>query len=396
MKVVQINIVCNGSTGKIMCAISKELEKKEHDSYIFYGRGKPEKELKCKKIENKLSLYSHVFFARLGFNGHGSYFKTKKLIKELKKINPDIIHLHNIHGYYLNLNVLFKYLKNEYNGKIFWTLHDCWAFTGHCSHFTITQCDKWKKECKKCPNLRCYPRELFDTTNNEYRKKKNLFTGIKNMTIITPSNWLKELVKQSFLKQYDIKVINNGIDQNIFKPTYDELIYEKYNIPKDKKIILGVANVWEEKKGLNIFYNMSNIIKKDEIIVLVGLTEKQIKKLPKNIIGIKRTDNQHELACLYTIAHIFINPSQEETFSLVTVEAMACGQQVIVCGKSAPKELINNKVGIAIDKNDAINYYNAYKKIKKERIKQEEIVEHTKKYSNEQMLKQVIEVYGVK
>ena len=396
MKVVQINVVCNGSTGKIMCDLAKELDRKGHETYIFFGRGNSKNNLNCKRIENKFSIYFHVLLGRLGFNGHGSYFTTKKLINELKNINPDVIHLHNIHGYYLNLRVLFKYLKNEYKGKIIWTLHDCWTFTGHCSYFTMSKCNKWKTECNKCPNLKCYPKELFDTTKEEYKLKKKLFTDLNNLTITTPSIWLKELVKESFLKQYDVKVINNGIDLNIFKPTYDNKIYEKYNIPKDKKIILGVANIWEERKGFNVFLKLSNIIEKDEVIVLVGLTEKQIEVLPKNIIGIKRTDNQKELAVLYTISDIFMNPSIEETFSLVTVEAMACGKQVIVCGTSAPKELIDDNIGISIEENKAINYYTAYKKIKEKKITESEIVKYAKKYSNEQMLKKIMEVYGVK
>lgn len=396
MKVVQINVVCNGSTGKIMCDLAKELEIKGHESYIFFGRGNPKNNLNCKKIENKFSIYFHVLLGRIGLNGHGSYFATKKLVRELKRINPDVIHLHNIHGYYINLKVLFKYLKKNYKGKIVWTLHDCWTFTGHCSYFTISKCDKWETECNKCPNLNCYPKELIDTTKKEFRLKKSLFTDLNDLTITTPSNWLKGLVKKSFLKKYDIKVINNGIDLDIFKPTKNEKIFEKYNIPKDKKIILGVANIWEERKGLKIFSELASIIKKDEVIVLVGLTEKQIEELPKNIVGIKRTENQKELANIYTIADIFINPSIEETFSLVTVEAMACGQQVIVCGTSAPKELIDDNIGITIDDNKAINYYNAYKKIKKKEISQNEIVKYAKKYSNEHMLKEIIEVYGVK
>jgi glycosyltransferase involved in cell wall biosynthesis len=260
----------------------------------------------------------------------------------------------------------------------------------------MSKCNKWKTECNKCPNLKCYPKELFDTTKKEYKLKKKLFTDLNNLTITTPSIWLKELVKESFLKQYDVKVVNNGIDLNIFKPTYDEKIYKKYNIPKDKKVILGVANIWEERKGLNVFLKLSDIIEKDEVIVLVGLTEKQIEVLPKNIIGIKRTDNQKELAVLYTISDIFINPSIEETFSLVTVEAMACGKQVTVCGTSAPKELIDDNIGISIEENKAINYYEAYKKIKEKKITESEVVKYAKKYSNEQMLKKIMEVYGVK
>ena len=195
-KLVQINVVCNGSTGKIMCDISNEAEKKQYDVYCFYGRGKGIENIKNFRIGNNFSVFFHLCLARMGFNGHGSYFSTKKLIKKLKKINPDIIHLHNIHGYYLNLRVFFKYLKNEYNGKVIWTLHDCWAFTGHCSYFTMINCEKWKKKCHDCPQLYCYPKQMFDTTAREYCFKKKLFSGLKNLIIVTPSVWLKDLVKK--------------------------------------------------------------------------------------------------------------------------------------------------------------------------------------------------------
>lgn len=390
--VVQINVVCNGSTGKIMCDISKELENKNYKSYIFFGRGNKNKNLNCYRIGNKLTIYFHVLLARLGLNGHGSYFATKKLVRKLKKINPSTIHLHNIHGYYLNLKVLFKYLK-QYSGKIIWTLHDCWSFTGHCAYFTLSKCNKWTKCCMKCPNLKCYPNELFDTTRYEFNLKKKMFLGLKNLTIITPSNWLKSLVKKSFLKDYNVEVINNGINLDIFKPNINSSIYDRYNIPKDKKIILGVANIWEERKGLDIFLSLSKIITKDEIIVLVGLDDEQISNLPDNIIGINRTDNQEELANLYSISTVFMNPSREETFSLVTVEAMACGTPVIVCGKSAPKELVDESCGFIVNDEKCETYYAFYKKLANKKQDKEKILEIVKKYDNQNMVDKVIELY---
>ena len=262
MKLVQINSVCNGSTGKIMCSIADEAEKQGYETYNFFGRGKPKKNGRDIKIDSKIEVYFHVLLARLGFNGHGSYFATKRLIKKLRKINPDVIHMHNIHGYYINLKLLFKYLKNEYKGKIVWTLHDCWAFTGHCSHFTYIKCDKWKKCCYNCHQLSEYPKTFFDTSKREYNFKKKLFTGLKNVIIITPSTWLSEIVKKSFLKEYSVEVINNTVDTNIFKKySVEDLdeIYKKYGIPRNNKIIMGVAGVWTEKKGLFDFIELSNI-----------------------------------------------------------------------------------------------------------------------------------------
>jgi len=390
-KLVEINSVCNGSTGNIMCNIAKEANKLDFESYCFFGRGNPNNEVNCKKFGNKLSFYFHAFLARLGFNGYGSYFSTKRMIKELKKINPDIIHLHNIHGYYLNFKVLFKYLKKEYKGKLIWTLHDCWSFTGHCSYFTMAKCSKWKKQCYNCPQLNIYPKTIFDTTKNEFKLKKKLFLGLNNMTLVTPSNWLKELVEKSFLKEYEIKVINNGIDLNIFKPTYDESIYEKYNIPKNKKILLGVANIWEKRKGLNIFIDMSKKIKDDTIIVLVGLNKTQILSLPDNIIGIERTDNVNDLVKIYSASDIFINPSLEETFSLVTVEAMSCGLPVVVSKTSAIKELVTNGIGNVVDKEIASDYLN---KITDLFFDKRKLKNYVKKYSLDKNINSYISLYN--
>lgn len=392
-KLVQINVVCNGSTGRIMCDIAKKAQKNGFDSYCFYGRGEPNKEVKCIKIGNKLGIYFHVFLTRI-FNkhGHGSYFATKKMIKQIKKIKPDIIHLHNIHGYYLNLKVLFKYLKNEFKGKVIWTLHDCWSFTGNCAHFTAIKCNKWKKECYKCPQIKTYPKSyFFDTSNSEYFLKKKLFTSIDNMKIILPSYWLASLVKSSFFRNNKIEVINNGINLDVFKPTFDNSIYKKYGIPNDKKLILGVANNWEEKKGLDIFINLSKIINNDEFIVLVGLSEKQILQLPKNIIGIQRTENMLDLAKIYTIASIFVNPSLEETFSLVTAEALSCGTPVVVCNSSATQELINEKNGLVVTKPTTNQYYKCIKKI----LSRKKIYETRDNfpYDNKTMLEKYLRTY---
>lgn len=389
-KIVQINSVCYGSTGKIMCDIASKLQNEDFESYCFFGRGNPNAELKCIKIGNKLSFYFHVLIARFGFNGYGSYFSTKKMIRKLKKINPDIIHLHNIHGYYLNFNLLFNFLKNKYKGRIIWTLHDCWAFTGHCPHFTIAKCNKWKTECSNCPQLSIYPRTFFDNTKREHRLKKKLFLELPNLTIVTPSVWLKDLVKQSFFKNCNVQVINNGVDLNVFKPTYDKNIYDKYDIPKNKKVLLGVANVWEKRKGLNTFLELSKIIQSDTIIVLVGLTKKQIKLLPDNIIGIEQTDNIYDLVKIYSISNVFLNPSLEETFSLVTIEAMACGTPVVVSKTSAIKNLVVPGVGEVVDQEKTQNYFD---KICNLSFDEKKINKHIQKYSNELNIKNYLNLY---
>ena len=342
-KLVQINVTCNGSTGRIMNQIQEVATKKGWEAYSFYGRGKAANN-NCIKIGNKIDVLFHVLITRIfDLHGYGSKRATKKMIKKIKEIDPDVIQLHNIHGYYLNMEMLFKYLKTC-NKKIVWTLHDCWAFTGHCSYFTYPECEKWKNEgCSKCPRKKEYPASIFaDNSKKAYEKKKQLFTGIKNLTLVTPSKWLKELVDYSFLRDYEVKVINNGIDLNAFKPMKSIDIKEKYNIPKNKKLILGVEAIWDRRKGLEDFVELSQKLDDSYMIVLIGLDKKQIEKLPSNIIGINRTENIEELACLYTVADVLFNPSKEESFSLVTVEAMACGTPVVVYKYTAPKELIPN------------------------------------------------------
>ena len=333
MKVVSINTVCNGSTGKIVGSISSSLIESGEEAFCIYGRRKGYVNIPCKKIGGFFSFWYHVFLTTVfDLHGHGSYFKTKKIVRELKKLNPDIIHLHNIHGYYINYKVLFNYLKNEYQGRVFWTLHDCLPMTGHCAYFSNVSCEKWKTECHDCPNKKMYPTSLlFDRSRKNYQEKKNLFNGVKDLTIITPSVWLQNIVLSSYLKKYPVKTINNGIDLNIFYPRLTDSIFDKYNIPKDKKVLLGVASIWEKRKGLDDFLMMSKLVNDDYVIVLVGLNNKQISKLKqyKNIIGIRRTENQDDLASLYSVSFALINPTYEDNYPTVNIEALASGTRVI-------------------------------------------------------------------
>ena len=391
-KLVQINVVCNGSTGRIMNQIQQKAIEDGWEAYSFYGRGKAANE-NCLKIGNKLDVLLHVFLTRIfDKHGHGSKRATKKLIKQLEEINPDVIQLHNIHGYYLNIKILFDYLK-KCNKKIVWTLHDCWAFTGHCPHFTYPKCDKWKVGCANCIRKKDYPSSLcVDNSKKTYENKKELFSNINNMTIVTPSNWLANLVKESFFKEYDVEVINNGIDLTKFKPNIDEKIIKKYNIPHNKKIFLGVASSWNKSKGFDDFIELARKLDDDKIIILVGLNEKQMKQLPNNIIGINRTENIEELVTIYSIADIFLNLTLEDTFPTVNLEALACGTPVITydTGGSAECLMENNNVGRKIKVKDIANLVNAIK----EQIKnQKECCEHAQKFNGDMLYNKYIEIY---
>ena len=394
-KLIQINTVCNGSTGKIMGDIQRKANQEGLETLSIYGRRKGYKDLRCIKVGGFFSFWFHVAIATIfDKQGYGSYFKTKKMVRILRKENPDIIHLHNIHGYYLNYKVLFKYLKEEFHGKIYWTFHDCWPFTGHCPYFTTVDCHKWKTECHHCPNKKRYPTSLFfDCSKSNYKEKQKVFTGLKNLTIITPSDWLNNLVKQSFLKEYTIITINNWVNYDIFNSTYDNNILKKYNISNTKKVILGVASIWEERKGLQIFKEISKQINEEYQIVLVGLTKKQIKKINNNMVGIERTENQKELAVLYTRANMFVNPSKEETFSLTTLESIACGTPVIVLGTSAVKELVNKQNGIVLSDNSIKNYLNAIDKLKDFKINKQDLKEYFEKYEKDSQIDKLLKLY---
>ena len=348
MKVLQINTVCGvGSVGRIVRQIHEALQEKGHESYIAYGR----KPLGCDgaiRIGEDLDVYFHVFLTRVfDLHGFGSKKATKKFLKIVEEINPDIIHLHNIHGYYLNIEVLFDFLKS-FDKPVVWTLHDCWAFTGHCSHFTYAKCERWKTGCYSCPEKKSYPRSvIFDNSKSNYARKKKAFIGVKNMTLVTPSQWLAGLVKESFLGDYPVQVILNGIDTEVFKPTPSDF-KKRYGLD-GKFLILGVANVWEKRKGFDYFLDLSKYLSDDEIIVLVGLSDERIKNLPNNIIGIKRTNSAKELAEIYTAADVFFNPTLEDNYPTVNLEAQACGTYVITFDSGGAKEtIISKESGIAI------------------------------------------------
>ena len=352
MKILQINSVCGvGSTGRIATDLYKVLEEQGHECKIAYGRGTAPKGIDSIKIGSNLDNYMHVLKTRVfDKHGFGSVSSTMKFIEDVKEYDPDIIHLHNIHGYYINIEILFNYLK-EANKPVIWTLHDCWAFTGHCAYFDYVGCDKWKNGCNKCPQKEGYPTsKVFDNSKLNYEKKRELFTSIKNMTIVTPSKWLANLVKESFLGKYPVEVINNGIDLDVFKPTESDF-RERYNL-QDKFIILGVASVWEERKGLKYFIELSKELSADYKVVVVGVTEKQKKELPNNILAITRTNNVKELAEIYTAVDVFVNPTLEDNFPTTNLEALACGTPVITFNTGGSVESIDNKNGIVVYEKD--------------------------------------------
>lgn len=360
MKIVQINTVCNhGSIPKIMLNLYNFAQSQGHTCYIAYGRGDAPANIRSYKIGTSLDFVGHV--ARnfvLGDSGFGSYHRTLKFLSWLDEIRPNVIHLHNIHGFYINIELLFDYIKSH-DIKTLWTLHDCWSYTGQCAYYDYASCNKWISQCQKCPIYRTsYPYSLFkDNSYNNYIKKKAIFCGVKNLTIITPSHWLANEVKQSFLQHYPTYVIHNCTDKSIFRPlnfTKSELQSKlsAYNIDVSKKIILGVANVWEERKGLKYFTKLSKMLSDDYLLILIGLNPRQIKEIkhdsPDSIIPVKRTSNPDELCMFYNIADVFVNPTLEDNFPTTNIEALSCGTPVITFDTGGAGECIDDDCGIVL------------------------------------------------
>ncbi|WP_239630409.1 glycosyltransferase [Paenibacillus sp. H1-7] len=352
--IVQINVTPNGSTGKIMYALQENAIKSGYRAISAYGRGVSQPDPSIKRIGRNIDTYMHVGLTRLfDRHGFGSKRATDRFLADLDKINPDIIHLHNIHGYYLNIKSLFGYIKSK-NIPVVWTLHDCWAFTGHCAYFDFANCKKWETICEKCPQKKTYPSSLLlDNSKEAYSKKKALFSNVKNLTIVTPSIWLEKLVKKSFLKDYPVEVISNGIDLNLFKPTVSQNIKNKLGISDKQFVILGVAaNFKEERKGINYFLEIARKLDTNFTIVLVGVTREQQSNMPQNVIGLRRTENINELIDLYSMADVFLNPTLEDNFPTVNLEAMACGTPVIAFDTGGVKEQIQEDCGEIIPKGD--------------------------------------------
>lgn len=395
LKVLQINSVCGvGSTGRIATDLYDILKQQGHNCKIAYGRG----EAKNIPLEDTIKIGTDFdvklhgvltrFTDRTGFYSTGA---TKKLIEQIKEYNPDVIHLHNIHGYYINIKLLFEYLKQR-NKPVVWTLHDCWSFTGHCAYFDFVGCDRWQTGCQQCPQKSSYPTSLFlDGSKQNYKKKQVLFTGLPNLTIVTPSQWLGDLVKRSFLKEYPVQVIHNGIDLSQFRPTESDF-RKKHNL-QNHKIILGVASVWEKRKGLEDFIVLSTLLDEQYKIVLVGLTEKQVEKLPPNMIGFTRTNSIKELAELYSTADVFVNPTYEDNFPTTNLEALACGTPVVTYQTGGSPECLIDACGATVLQGDLKQLYDTIVKMVLSKVSENDCSKHRLNFDKRKRYADYIRIY---
>ena len=355
-KLLQINPVLrmNTSTGRIMQEIGELAMSAGWESYVAYSKGRDGLRGSTSKtvpVGNRFSVAVHGLETRLvDRHGLASNGATKAFIKKIEEIDPDIIHIHNIHGYFLNYRILFDYLSKA--GKpVIWTIHDCWLYTGHCYYYTAAGCNRWKTGCGHCPQKRQFPASLiFDRSARNFRDKAQAFCSMPKdlLTIVPVSEWIRNEMRESFLKDYRFKVIHNGIDTNIFTPSASGCeVREKYGIGS-RKIILGLASIWCKEKGWDDFIALSRQLKDDEVIVMVGVKPEQAKELPEGIIPIARTENVQQLAELYSAAEVFVNPTWQDNYPTVNLEAISCGTPVITYNTGGSVESITPDTGIVV------------------------------------------------
>lgn len=352
--IIELNGINYGSSGSMMMNIASEARNSGLNVYTFCTK---------KRETLKYNYQNQVFYGNwldrvlserlsyiTGLRDHFNVFQTRDLIKKIEEINPDLIHMHVLHDNFLNYRILFNYLSKT-NIPIVWTFHDCSPLTGQCPCFDIVNCDKWIDGCYNCPQIHIEPKSLFlDTSKSMWKYKKECFTSINDITVVTPSNWLANLVKKSYFKNIDIRTIRNGIDLSIFNQINSD--FKKENNIADKYVVLGVASYWGERKGLDVFIKLSRVLSDDYKVVLIGTNDEIDKDLPENIISIHRTFNKEELVKIYSCADVFVNPTREDNFPTVNMEALACGIPVVTFNTGGSPEIIDETCGSVVEKNN--------------------------------------------
>ncbi|MBO4693931.1 MAG: glycosyltransferase [Clostridia bacterium] len=398
MKILLINSMCgSASTGRIVAGIYDQILASGGQCKVAYGYKRATLVPECDlyKINSRTGYYFHNILAKItDRTGLFSKRQTKKLIKWIEEYNPDILNIHNLHGYYVNYKILFDYLARA-NKKVVLTLHDCWLFTGHCAHFDMTGCKGYLDGCENCKQIKTYPKSYFmSRSEKNYLLKKQLISSVKDLTVVTPSKWLASIVRQSFLGGRDIIVINNGIDLSVFKPT-DSDIKDRLGIG-NKKMVLAVANNWNYGKGFDDINEIADDLPSEIKIVMVGLDKSRIKRVNPNIVALTRTESINELVRLYSAADVFINFTREDTFPTVNIESLACGTPVITYNTGGSPEIIGDNCGCIVEKGDKDTSVQAIKKYCsiKETLKPF-CVSCSKKYNISDRFKEYVDLFKI-
>ena len=349
MKLLQINAVYGiGSTGHIVRDISIKAEESGIDSFVAYSvaREKPEKGY---LIGNTADKKVHALLSRV--SGKQAFFSaraTKRLVKYIDTIKPDIVHLHNLHSNYISLPVLLSELA-ERKIKVMLTQHDCWFFTGNCFHFSAIGCEKWEAGCRNCPGRNKIGTKswISDCTYSVWQEKKRLFSMIDDLVVVSCSDWLTDITRRSFLGNRRLMTIHNGVNLEVFRPITSNGIRTRLQIDDKAFVVLGMANKWlleRNREVLSAVLSMTDII-----LVLLGCTkEQQIKVNGSNVKTVGFVGDKHELACYYSAADVFVNLSWEDTFPTVNLESLACGTPIIAHYCTGVPEMVDAKVGMVI------------------------------------------------
>jgi len=390
VRILQINTVYEvGSTGKIAKGIHDICHKKNilcQTAYRYHEKQKvPTDSL---AVSSWWDCHVHNRLARItALTGCFSKRRTRSFLHYVDQYAPDVVHLHNLHGNYINLELLFQYLKSR-NVPVVWTLHDCWSFTGYCPHFDMIGCQKWQTGCADCAQLTT----KIDCSKRMYQKKKEWFTGVPNMTLVTPSQWLADLAAQSYMKDYPVRVINNGIDLSVFKPTASDF-RKKYHC-EDKFLLLGVAFGWGERKGLDVFIELASRLSSEYQIVLVGTDEQIDQLLPDNIVSIHRTQNQEELAEIYSASDLFVNPTREENYPTVNMEAIACATPVVTFQTGGSPEIPDESCGCVVEKDNIDAMEREIRRICKDRpFRKDACLERAKSFDMNLKFEEYVRLY---
>lgn len=395
MKILSINAVPYGSPARIVLEIADLCKQRGWENRVAFGFSTHPLPLPDESyhIGNKYSKLLNIALSRItGIEGIFSWLATKLFLKKIIKYKPDIIHLHNLHGWYLNLPMLFRYINAE-KIPVVMTLHDCWTFTGHCPHYMSIGCEKWKTRCFDCSLYEKYPEAYIDKSSKMFDKKLEWFSSIKNLTIVTPSHWLESQVKQSvILKDNPVITINNGIDLSIFRYIKSSF-KEKFSLI-DKKIILGVALDWGYRKGLDVFIKLAETLKEGYVVVLVGIDKNKIEHCPENLVCISRTQSQGELAEIYSAADVFVNATREDNFPTVNIEALACGTPVITFNTGGSPEIIDNSCGSVVEKDDLESLRKEIKRITEDALyKRTACRKRSEQFDKNEKFKEYIKLY---
>lgn len=355
-KLLQINPVIrvNTSTGRIMQEIGELAMQNGWECHIAYSKGR-DGIRECRSdiipVGNKWSTAWHGIETRL-FDRHGlaSSHATRQFVRKIEEIRPDVVHIHNIHGYFLNYQILFDYLSKA-GIPVVWTVHDCWLYTGHCYYYSFAGCDRWQTGCHHCPQKKEFPTSLFcDRSRRNFEDKKSAFTSmpLDGMTIVPVSEWIRNEMRCSFLSAYPFRVIHNGINTDIFNIYDDRQVRKTFGLG-NRHILLGVASIWSREKGLDDFIRMAGMLNEDEVVVLVGIKPEDRKRLTDNVVGIARTENIRQLAELYAAADVFVNPTWQDNYPTVNMEAIACGTPVVTYRTGGSVEVITPATGMIVE-----------------------------------------------